>query len=171
MNVNKKLKLCILSNFILLSTTIIIIGIFSNKSGKYWNFGPNENLIIISVKIDNWTKYSILLTFIAFLKSTKCIIAEIAHPIIGFNIYNPDKKVITEFTKIELQVYGNSMYLIDNIRYVFMIMITISQIDVALWGVFIAEFTSIFMIRYLLNEKKFSKDKNIFPPLNETLIQ
>ena len=171
MNVNKKLKLCVVSNFILLSLTIIIISLFSNKSSTYWNIGPNEKLIIISVKIDNWTKYWILLSFIAFLKITKCVIAEIAHPIIGFNIYNPDKKLITEFTKIELQFYGNSMYLIDNIRNVFMIMITISQIDVALWGVFIAEFTSIFTIRYLLNEKKFSKNNNNFIPLDETLIQ
>ena len=36
------------------------------------------------------------------------------NPIIGFNIYNPDKKNISDFTKLELQIYGNSMYLIDN---------------------------------------------------------
>ena len=170
MNVNKKLRLCILSNFILLSLTIIIISTFSNKSSNYWNFGPNDKLIIISVKINNWLRYGILLVFIAFLKTTKCIITEIAHPIIGFNIYNPDKKTITEFTKLELQVYGNSMYLIDNIRYVFMLMITISQIDVALWGVFVSEFTSVFMIRYLLNEKKFSKNSTNSISLNEPLI-
>ena len=170
MNVNKKLRLCILFNFILLSLTISVISIFSNKSSNYWNFGPNDKLMIISVKISNWTRYAILLVFIAFLKTTKCIIVEIAHPIIGFNIYNPDKKIITEFTKLELQVYGNSMYLIDNIRYVFMLMITISQIDVALWGVFVSEFTSVFMIRYLLNEKKFSKDSTNSISLDELLI-
>ena len=166
MNVNKKLKLCILSNLLLLLLSVTII-IICDNSGSYWNFGPNEKLIIISIKINNWTSYSILLIFIAILKCTKCIIQEVANPIISFNIYNPDKKVITEFTKLELQIYGNSMYLIDATRNVFMIMITISQIDIALWGVLISEFTSIFTIRYLLNEKKFTKN-NIY---NEPLLE
>ena len=167
MNVNKKLKVCVLFNLLLLLVTTTMIIVYSNDSSTYWNFGPNEKLIIISIKINNWTSYSILLVFIAFLKCTKCIISQVAHPIIGFNIYNPDKKVITEFTKLELQIYGNSMYLIDSIRNVFMIMLTISQIDIALWGVLISEFTSIFTIRYLLNEKKFLKNNPNMEPLLE----
>ena len=59
------------------------------------------------------------------------------------------------------------MYLIDSIRNVFMIMLTISQIDIALWGVLISEFTSIFTIRYLLNEKKFLKNNPNMKPLLE----
>ena len=167
MNVNKKLKICVITNLSLLLLSITLISIFDNDSSPYWNFGPNEKLIVISIKIDNWKSYIILLFFISILKCTKCIIQEIANPIISFNIYNPDKKVITEFTKLELQIYGNSMYLIDAIRNVFMIMITISQIDIALWGVLISEFTSIFTIRYLLNEKKFTKN-NIY---NEPLLE
>ena len=50
------------------------------------------------------------------------------------------------------------MYLIDGIRGVLMIMVNITQIDIALFGVIISEFTSIFTIRLLLNEKKFKKD-------------
>ena len=167
MNVNKKLKICVITNLSLLLLSITMISIFDNDSSPYWNFGPNEKLIVISIKIDNWKSYIILLFFISILKCTKCIIQEVANPIISFNIYNPDKKVITEFTKLELQIYGNSMYLIDATRNVFMIMITISQIDIALWGVLISEFTSIFTIRYLLNEKKFTKN-NIY---NEPLLE
>ena len=59
------------------------------------------------------------------------------------------------------------MYFIDSIRNVFMIMLTISQIDIALWGVLISEFTSIFTIRYLLNEKKFLKKNPNMEPLLE----
>ena len=47
------------------------------------------------------------------------------------------------------------LYLIDNIRYVFTLMITISQIDLALYSVLVGEITSIFTIRMLLNEKTF----------------
>jgi len=167
MNVNKKLKICVITNLSLLLLSITLISIFDNDSSPYWNFGPNEKLIVISIKIDNWKSYIILLFFISILKCTKCIIQEIANPIISFNIYNPDKKVITEFTKFELQFYGNSMYLIDSIRNVFMIMITISQIDIALWGVLISEITSIFTIRYLLNEKKFQISSQYGEPLIE----
>ena len=95
--------------------------------------------------------------FVSIIKVSQCFIAEIAHPIIGFNIYNPDKKVITDFTKLELQLYGNLMYTIDGIRDVVMIVMSISQIDIALWGILCSEIASIFTIRLLLNEKEFRK--------------
>ena len=95
-------------------------------------------------------------------------ISLIASKIIGFNIYNPDKKVITEFTKNELQFYGNSMYLIDAIKAVLLIMVNISQIDIALWGVIISETTSLFTIRMLLNEKEFNLNNDT--ELNDPLV-
>ena len=107
--------------------------------------------------INNWTKYSILMVFVSIIKTSQCFIAEIAHPIIGFNIYNPDKKVIIDFTKLELQIYGNLMYTIDGTREVIMIVMAVSQVDIALWGVLCSEMASIFTIRMLLNEKKFKK--------------
>ena len=72
--------------------------------------------------------------------------------------YNPDKKVITDFTKNQLQIYGNLMYFIDSVRGVFTILITISQVDVALFGVFVSEITGIYTVRMLLDEKKFIKN-------------
>ena len=44
---------------------------------------------------------------------------------------------------------------------VLMIMLIISQFDVAIFGVIISQITSIFTIRSLLNEKEFVKDENI----------
>jgi hypothetical protein len=81
-------------------------------------------------------------------------------PVIGFSIYNPDKKVITEFTKNELQFYGNTMYLTSSLRYIFEVMITITQIDIAIYSVIISEITTIFTMRLLLNEKRFSKNED-----------
>jgi hypothetical protein len=51
-----------------------------------------------------------------------------------------------------------------DIQNVFMIMINISQIDLALWSVFITNLTAIFTIHMLLKEKKFqqhSQDQSI----------
>lgn len=155
MDVNTKLKICVISNIFFLVVIIITILTFSSREDKYWNWGPNEDLLIVSVKIDTWVKYYWLQGFIAIMKISNVIISEVAHPILGFNIYNPDKKVITEFTKNQLQIYGNLMYFIDSVRGVFLILITISQIDVALFGVFVSEVTGIYTVRMLLNEKEF----------------
>ena len=170
-DINKKLKICVLSNLLLLAFVITLILIFRDDNSTYLRWGPQQDLIIISVAINDMTKYFLLLGVIAIIKISDVVIAEIASPIIGFNIYNPDKKIITEFTKNELQFYGNSMYLINAIKAVLLIMVNISQIDIALWGVFVSETTSLFTIRMLLNEKefkKYEKDTELVDPLVES---
>tara|TARA_B100000424_G_scaffold257058_1_gene237626 strand:- start:196 stop:732 length:537 start_codon:yes stop_codon:yes gene_type:complete len=169
-DINKKLKICVLSNLLLLAFVITLILIFRDDNSTYLRWGPQQDLIIISVAINDMTKYFLLLGVIAIIKISDVVIAEIASPIIGFNIYNPDKKVITEFTKNELQFYGNSMYLIDAIKAVLLIMVNISQIDIALWGVIVSESTSLFTIRMLLNEKEFklNNDSELNGPLVES---
>ena len=154
-SVNTRLRKCVLGNFVILILIFSLVIIFNTNKSTYWRFGPHSDFILISVVIDNWVKYGLLLILVGILKVSQCIIAEVAHPIIGFNIYNPDKKEITEFTKIELQIYGNAMYTIDAIRNVLMIMMSITQIDIALWGVVCSEITSIFTIRMLLDDKSF----------------
>ena len=141
--------------------------LFKDDRSKYLRWGPQDDLIIISVAVDTYDKYMMLLATIAVIKISDVLIGEIANPIIGFNIYNPDKKVITDFTKNELQFYGNSMYLIDAIKSILLIMVNISQIDIALWGVIVSETASIFTIRMLLNEKEFKHGND---ELEEELI-
>ena len=166
-NINRKLKICLVCNLLLLIFVISIVMIFKDDRSKYLRWGPQDDLIIISVAVDTYDKYMMLLATIAVIKISDVLIGEIANPIIGFNIYNPDKKVITDFTKNELQFYGNSMYLIDAIKSVLLIMVNISQIDIALWGVIVSETASIFTIRMLLNEKEFKQTNN---ELEEELI-
>ena len=102
-----------------------------------------------------------LLLFIAIFRIIKVIVTEIADPILSFTIYNPDKKNIDNFGKNELQFYGNTLYFIDSIRYVFTIMIAVTQIDIALFDTLIGELTTVFTIRMLLNEKTFTNSEYI----------
>ena len=89
------------------------------------------------------------------------MVQEIGEPILLFYIYNPDKKVIDNFSKNQLQFYGNAMFMVSNIRRVFEIMITVTQIDIALYAVIVEQLTAIVTIRLLLNEKQFlSKNKS-----------
>lgn len=76
-------------------------------------------------------------------------------PVLGFNIYNPDKTHITDFSKGELNFYANAMYFTSAVRGVLMTVVAISQIDIAIFSVFVREFTTIFTVRALLNEKIF----------------
>jgi hypothetical protein len=157
-----RLKKCIIANFTLLILMIVIISIFKEPDDKYLRIGPNENLIVMSVKINTVNKYIVLQLFLAITEIIRCVVNEIASPILGFNIYNPDKKIITEFTKNELQIMANSMWLIKSLISALSIMVTISQLDIAILKVIYSELTSVYTIRLLLNEKEFvQEDKSI----------
>ncbi len=112
-------------------------------------------MIVISVKIDTPNKYSVLLVIIAVINVSKVIVEEIGMPILGFSIYNPDKRVISDFTKNELQFFANGMFMVSGLRSVFMTIVSITQIDIAIWSLFVSECASFFTIRMLLNEKRF----------------
>ena len=159
MKAKTKLKYCVTGNIRLLVVIVIIIIHYQHES-KYFRFGPSNDLIVISVNINTNNRYLILLLIISLVKITKVVVEEIGMPVIGFSIYNPDKKVITEFTKNELQFYGNTMYLTSSLRYIFEVMVTITQIDIAIYSVIISEITTIFTIRLLLNEKRFPKNED-----------
>ena len=158
MNNKNKLKLCSIIYFIALLLIIIVVFHFQTYD-KYFRWGiPNNNeepLVVLSIKINNYYKYIGVLCLITIIRIIKVGVKEISSPILSFTIYNPDKKNITDFSKNELQFYASFLNLIDNIRYVFTLMITITQIDLALFSVLIGEITSLFTIRMLLNEKTF----------------
>lgn len=92
---------------------------------------------------------------IGVLRVGEVFVNEIGSPVLGFNVYNPDKKVITDFTKNELNFLANAMWLTNGVRSVFSVVASVSQIDLALCSVFISELASIITVRLLLNEKEF----------------
>jgi len=156
MNKKTKLKICLIANLILLLLVSLLMLIF-DENDKYCRLGPHRDLIILSLKIDSWNKYYMILAVISFVKILKVFIQELAMPILDFSIYNPDKKVITDFSKNELQFYANAMYLISSLRSVCELVVTISQLDLAIFSVIVSESASFFTIRILLHEKTFVK--------------
>ena len=57
----QRLKICIIGQFLLLIIALIPTALLANKDSTYYRFGPSENLIIISIKINTWFRYGILL--------------------------------------------------------------------------------------------------------------
>ena len=153
-----KLRVCIIANLLLLIIITIPIIMMDNGSSKYFRWGWSDDLVLISVPINTKERYICVCFYIVLIKCSGVLIGEIANPIIAFNIYNPDKKVITDFNKNELQLYGNMMWLIDGFKNLLLIMISITQIDLALVGLISSELMTIVTIRMLLNEKEFKPE-------------
>lgn len=153
----KKIQIALVANLVLLFFLFFLIFNLGSES-KYFRFGPQDDFILISVKINTWTRYAILLLIISVIQITEVLIEDLGLPILTFNIYNPDKKVITDFKKMELQIYGNLMFLINNLRYIIQVLVTVTQIDIAIFAVLMAQITGIITVRFLINEKTFSRD-------------
>jgi hypothetical protein len=151
-----KIRICLILNVCLLFIISTFITIAAADS-KYFRFGPSSDFIFISVPIDTYNRYGLLLTLIFFNNIIKVLISEIGEPILVFNIYNPDKKIITEFTKKQLLFYANSMFFVSNTRHIFEILISVTQIDIALFSITVEQLISVCTVYFLVNEKKFDK--------------
>ena len=156
MNSQKEdLKFCILLNAAVMLAIAFGLCSFSSHVG-YFRWGPHSDLIIIGITIDNWVKYLVLQIVIAIIEISNVYTSENALPILGFNVYNPDKLEITEFSSMnELQYYANTMYFIQSIKNVMLVVISITQIDIALLKVIYGELTTIYTVRMLLTKKTF----------------
>lgn len=166
MNIKKKLYSCLLLNFFTLSA-VVGTTIAFNSDAKYFRLGPQPDLLVISVLIDTYSKYALLMIIITIVNIGECLAHEIGQPILFMRIYNPDKKRITDFSKNELQISANLFYFITNIIYIFLTLVAITQIDIAVYSVLIREITTSIAIRILLNEKTFSSN---IQPLYHTSV-
>jgi hypothetical protein len=153
-----RIKICIIGQILLLVSVIIPTVLLANKESTYYRFGPNNDLIIISIKIDTWLKYGILMIYILIFRICKVFITELGMPILTFNIYNPNQKKIEDFTRMELQVLANIMFTLNAIRYALTLQLSILQIDIAIISGVFDELAAIPTIYILLNEKEFVKE-------------
>ena len=125
-----------------------------SDSKDIFAFGPSENLIIATIKIDSWKKYITLLLSICATKMIEVVVNDIGGPNLGFSIYDPTEVVVYGFTKAELQFLANGMWAINNIGLIFKTMVIVSRLDIALISVFFGEIASTAVITYLLSKKK-----------------
>jgi hypothetical protein len=153
-----RLVICFVGNMALMSILFTLIICFAEES-KYFRFGPREDFSIVGVKINTWERYLYLHAVLLATQTVDVLVSEFSNPILGFNIYNPDKEVITDFTHVELQFFAQSMWLINGIRAALMLLVTISQLDIAVAKVVYTELTGVFTVYFLLSEKKFVLDK------------
>ena len=161
MDNKSKIKICIYINLLIITGIFISFFILNNNQSNYFRFGWADDFIFVSFVIDTSYKYFTLCGFIVFANISDVLTDDIANPILDFTVYNPDKKTITDFTKNELQIYSNIILLIHLIKKFIMLLITISQIDIALISLLSSYISGTLTINFLLNEKKFPQKSNI----------
>jgi len=131
-----------------------MIVFFSDKS-PYMTFGPNDNLNIMGFNIDTWYKWTILSIVLIITSMFDVLANEFGMPYVSFRIYNPDCKIIDDINPLELQLLANTIYALSSIKDVFYIIISVTQIDLALIKVIAGELLAIYTVRIMINEKTF----------------
>lgn len=154
---NRKIQISIVSNFFLLMGIIGIICTFADRT--VLRYGYSKELVVLGVTIDTLDKYLILQCIIFMVEFLHSIIYEYANPIMYFNVFNDQKKYITEFSKFELQFYAQSLWFITSLKHGFMLLVSISQIDITICKIIYSEIAVVIVIRNLLNNKIFIKNK------------
>ena len=158
MKLKQQLKLCIAGSAVLTIITLIFTTIFAEEKG-WFSFGPSSHLSIAGVIIDTREKYSLLIFSIVLNSIIDTLVSEFAQPILGFNIYNPDKKLITDFkSKRELQVLATLYWSFNNVRTIFTNLVSITQVDLALIKWVVLEITGVYTINIILSKKRFAED-------------
>lgn len=171
-SVKYTLKWCVLVNVCLLAFLVSMCALFTDtKKNVYMRYGPNESLNILGITIDTWPKYVLLQLCIFAFQIADTIIQEFASPVLGFNIYNPDKKEITDFTRFELQFFAQSFWLINNIKSAIMLIISITQMDLAMSKVVYSEIAGIYTIATLIAQKTFVNHNNSECDVEKPLIE
>ena len=161
MTPKQRLKICIIGQVLLLISVIIPTVLFATTSSTYYRFGPSEGLIIISIKINTWRRYIILLVYILLFRIAKVFINELGMPVLTFNIYNPNQKKIEGFTRTELQILANVMFTLNAIRYALTLQLSILQIDIAVISGVFSELAAIPTIYILLKDKEFVCEQKV----------
>jgi|LauGreStaDraftv2_3_1035109.scaffolds.fasta_scaffold20697_2 hypothetical protein len=149
----------------------VFIGILCtthNSNSKYIRIGPHDDLKIFDIAIDTWGKYALFQIFLLAISILEIASMDVAIPIFNFRIYDPDLKVITDFTKFELQAYNASINFLASIRNILMVVASVSQIDLAILKAAYFQVLSIWIANYLLSKKSFGTSDLKEPFLSNT---
>lgn len=156
LTINNKIQICIGINLLLL----MVIGgfVFGFADSKMLRIGYSKDLVVMGIVIDTLDKYLMLQCCIFFVEFWHAIIYEYANPIMYFNVFNADKKIITDFGRIELQVYAQSLWFLTTVKNGLMILVAITQIDITLCKIVYNEIAVAIVIRNLLKDKVFVRE-------------
>ena len=95
----EKVTMCLILNVITLTLVVCLISVFRDTNSTYFRLGPSDSLTVISVAVDTWYKWGIVVGVLSLFGIAEVIIHELGMPVLGFSVYNPDKKIINDFKR------------------------------------------------------------------------
>ena len=138
----------------------------NNLYDTYIVFGPNENLVVLSILVDTWWKYTICTIALVILAVIDSIISQTVMNTVYNDVWNASTKNVLHFTSEgTLQAYAQIMYTLNAIRYILSIKVQITQIDLALITTAATQLMTIWSLRKALAGKTFVT-KNCVRPYN-----
>ncbi len=127
-----------------------IVGLFKST---FFSFGPNDGLVFIELKIDTWTKWSMLFLYNIFDNLIWGWAKEIILPYM-MNTVKDHKNTEIDVSKFKIFYMTNSYEVLEFVRFIINIWMMFSQIDLVI-SMFIGEIisTNITTSIYLKNKK------------------
>jgi hypothetical protein len=156
MQARHKVQISLLGNVLVLVIVVTLLGVFDAGS-FYWRIGWSDTLTVVSVKIDSPERYGLLFFVIFLVEAIRVAAENIGAPEIEFTVFNPDTHIVTSLTRTELHVYANLLAVVANIRKVLVMMVELSQIDVALWTVACGALGNVLSVWFLLHNKQINR--------------
>ena len=77
---NYKLRYCVILNFILFFIILFVILICKDNNNYYMTYGPNNNLYVLSIKINTPQKYIFLQFFLLFVELLEYLLMKLRVP-------------------------------------------------------------------------------------------
>ncbi|MDE2095876.1 MAG: hypothetical protein KGL39_01365 [Patescibacteria group bacterium] len=161
-----KLQFSIAANAAILVTVLALTGYFAADS-TYWRVGWHEELVVIAVVINSGFRYAALVALIALANVSGALAEQFGEPVVDFSLYNPDKRVISEFSRAELFAAAVALRSLASVREVLLLMVSFAQVDIALWNLAITTAVAVCVVCALLREKRFAAAGASFAQLQE----
>lgn len=160
-NVRNRIFVAFYGNIVVAFMVICIVLTFNDGSSPYLRFGWNDNLSVLGVKINTGAKYFCLSLVLGVFEVLDVFINDTIYPYINNNVRDNNVREIKEFTKYETRLITNGSFFISDIKYSLYIMISISQIDIALIKVLIGGLACILTTNMQLSGKTFMGDEYV----------
>jgi hypothetical protein len=142
-------------NIFVTSFVVALVTVFHDDTSTFLRYGWHNNFTVLGIHIDTKERYWCLVAVLGLLEALDVFINDTIFPYVNNNVRDNNVTHIAEFTRREIQLLTNGTFFLTSLKYTFYVIVSISQVDVALIRVFIGETACIFTTSIQLSGKTF----------------
>lgn len=142
-------------NIVVTLAVIVLVSVFHDDNSTFMRYGWHSNFAVLGIPIDTGGRYWCLLAVLGILEALDVFINDTIFPYVNNNVRDNNVTHIPEFSRREIQFITNGTFFLTSLKYTFYVIVSISQVDVALVRVLIGETACIFTTSLQLAGKTF----------------